>query len=134
MAVNGDDERESDGRFGGGDGDGENRDHDADWLLRCRTEAPERDKIQIRCRQHQLNADQNKNGMTSAERGEQSDAEERGGDDEEELQCWGHRAANRIGERTRLACWGSRPRDRELSLLRLKELSGEAPERACEGA
>jgi hypothetical protein len=44
-------------------------------LLRFRTETPEGNKIQIRGREHQLNADQNENGVTSAERGEQADGE-----------------------------------------------------------
>lgn len=85
MAVNGDDEREADGRFGGGDGDGKDRDHHAGRLLRLRTEAPERNEIQIRRCQHHLDTDENENSVTPAERGEQSDAEQRRRYDQEKL-------------------------------------------------
>ena len=86
MAVNGDDEGQADGGFSGSDGDGKNRDHHAGGLLRFRTETPECNEIQVCSGKHQLNADQNENGVTSAERGEQADGEQRGRDDEEKLE------------------------------------------------
>ena len=75
MAINGDDEGETNGGFGGGDGDGKDRDHYASWWLRLRAETPESDEIQVGGREHHLDADQNENGVTPAERGEQADAE-----------------------------------------------------------
>lgn len=90
MTVNGDDEREADGSFRGGDGDGKNCDHHAGGWPRLRSETPERDEIQIRCREHQLDPNQNENGVTPAKRGEQTDAEQRRRDDEAKLECGCH--------------------------------------------
>ena len=75
MAVNGDDQGETDSGFGGGDGDGKDRDQYAGGLMRFRTEAPKCDEIQVRRGKHQLNTNQNENSMTAAEGGEQADGE-----------------------------------------------------------
>src|SRR6202171_6719362 len=90
MAVNGDDEGEADGCLRRGDGDGKNRDHHTGGLLRLRTKTPEGNEVQVGRGQHHLDADQNKNGVAPAERGEQSDAEQCRGDDEEESESGCH--------------------------------------------
>ena len=41
------------------------RDHYPGGLLRLRAETPERDEIQIRCREHHLDADQDENRVTA---------------------------------------------------------------------
>ena len=50
-------------------------------------ETPERDEIQVRRGKHQLDADQDEDGVPPAQRREQSDGKQRGGDDEEEREC-----------------------------------------------
>ena len=52
MAVNGDDQGETNGGFGGGDSNGKDRDQYASWWLRLRAEAPESDEIQVRGCEH----------------------------------------------------------------------------------
>ena len=90
VAVNRDDQRETDGGFRGGDRDGEDRDHHAGRRLRLRAETPEGDEIQVRRGEHHLDADENENGVPPAQRGEQADAKERGGNDEEKCECRVH--------------------------------------------
>src|SRR5215211_3030181 len=69
VTINGDDEGESDGSFGGSDRDGENRHQHAGGRLWLRTKAPKCDKVQVRGGQHHLDANQDKDGVTPAERG-----------------------------------------------------------------
>src|SRR5712692_4031298 len=76
MTINRDDHGETDRGFGSSDGDGENCDHDAGRLCRLRSEPPKRDEIQIRRREHHLDPDEDKDRVTPAERGEQSDAKQ----------------------------------------------------------
>ena len=52
MAVDGDDQGETDDRFGGGDGDGKDRDQHPSRWLRLRAEAPEGDEVYVRGREH----------------------------------------------------------------------------------
>jgi hypothetical protein len=73
VAINGDHQRKTHGRFGCGDGDGKKGDHHADGLFRLRVKTPERDKIQVRCGQHHLNADEDENRVTPAQCSEQAD-------------------------------------------------------------
>ena len=63
-----------------------------------RTETPERDEIQVRGGEHHLDADEDEDRVTPAQRGEQSDAEQGGGDDEEE----GERGSHRFSSMTRI--------------------------------
>ena len=74
VPIDRDDQRKTDGGFGGGDRDREDRDHHAGRWLRLRAEAPEGDEIEIRRGEHHLDADQNENGVTPAQRREQADA------------------------------------------------------------
>ena len=60
-------------------------------------EALERDKVEVRGGEHHLDADQDENRVTSAQRGEKPNAEQCCGNDEEDLECQGHGAANLIG-------------------------------------
>src|SRR5207237_7172886 len=78
---------ETDRSCGGGDGDREDRDHDADRLCRLWSEPPKRDEVDVCRGQHHLDPDQNENGVTPAERCEQSDAKQRRRDDEQDRQC-----------------------------------------------
>src|SRR5205823_9603961 len=78
MKKNRDDHGETDRSFGSSDGDGKNRDHDAGRRRRLRSEPPKRDEIQIRRREHHLDPDEDKDRVTPAERGEQSDAKQSG--------------------------------------------------------
>src|SRR6266480_2647937 len=90
--------------------------------MRRRSKAPERDKIQVRSREHHLNPDQDKNRVTPAQGRKQADGKQRRGNDEEELKCWCHDAVYLAsGERTSLACWRSALGDRELSLSHRKQ-------------
>ena len=75
MTIDRDDERQPDGGFRGRDRDRENRDHHAGGCRGLRIETPEGDEIQVRRRQHHLDADENENRVTPAERREQADAE-----------------------------------------------------------
>jgi hypothetical protein len=90
VAVNGNDQRESDSGFGCGDGDGENCDHYPSGLVWFGAETPEGDEVEICCREHDLDADQDENGVTPAQCGQQSNAKQRGGNDEKELKRWSH--------------------------------------------
>jgi len=91
MALDCDNHGETDRGFGGGDGDGEDRNHYAGRLRRLRCESPKCDEVDVRRGQHHLDPDQNENGVTPAERGEQSDAKQCRGENEKELECWSHR-------------------------------------------
>src|SRR5437764_2431930 len=91
MAIDRDHEREADSRFRCGNRDGKNRDHDSGGILRGRPETPKRDEIQIRSREHQLDADENEDGVLAAERREQTDGEKRRGNDEAKLERGSHR-------------------------------------------
>ena len=90
MPVNRDHQGEADRCFRRGDGDGKDRDHDACGRGCLRAETPERDEIQVCRGEHQLDADENKDGVAPAQRGQQSDAEQSCGNDEKELESWGH--------------------------------------------
>ena len=83
--------------------DGKDGNHDADRGLGLRTETPESDEIEIGRGEHQFDADENENGVTPAEGGEQSGAKQRRGDDEEKLKggChWtGSTRASHAGDR-----------------------------------
>src|SRR5437764_14778263 len=104
MAVNRDDERETDRCFRGRDGDGKDGDHHAGRILLRGAETPERDEIQIRGSKHELDPDEDEDGVTTAKRGEQADREEGGGNDQAEWEGEGH-GVSVIGERERLARW-----------------------------
>ena len=58
--------------------------------LRMRAEAPKRDEIQVRGGEHHFNSDQNENGVTPAQHGEQTDGEQCRGDDQKKLESWSH--------------------------------------------
>ncbi len=80
MAVDGEDDAQADGSFGGGDADGENGEHDAGQRLGMRSIAPEGDEVQVGGVQHQLNADQDKDGVAAGERAGQADGKDEGGE------------------------------------------------------
>ncbi len=54
--------------------------------MRLRTEAPERDEIEVRCGKHQFDADQDENRVAPAKGSEQSDGEQCRGDNEKKLE------------------------------------------------
>src|SRR5205085_8553773 len=91
MAIDRDHERETDGRFRCGDRDGKDSDHDPGGILRDRPETPKRDEIEVRSREHQLDADENEDGVLATERREQTDGEKRRGNDEAKLERGSHR-------------------------------------------
>src|SRR5947208_11400535 len=95
VAINGDDHRQADRSFGSGNRDGKDCEHHAGWLVRLWSETPERDKIQIRSGQHQLDAYENENGVAPAQGGEQTDGKQCTGNDNEGLQCGCHRSPSR---------------------------------------
>src|SRR5438270_4629669 len=90
MAIDRDHEREADGRFRCGNRDGKNRDHDSGGILRSRAETPKRDEIEIRSREHQLDADENEDGVPATERREQANGAKRGGNDDTKLERGSH--------------------------------------------
>src|SRR3977135_235075 len=104
MAIDGDDERETDCGFRRGNGDGKDGDHHAGRILRRRPKPPESDEVQIRGRQHELDPDEDEDGVAPAERREQPDREKRGRDDEAELES-GRHGISPPGKRARLARW-----------------------------
>src|SRR5438094_2571940 len=61
VAINGDDQRKSDRSFRRGNGDRKDCDHYPGRLMRFGAEAPERDKVEVRCCEHHLDADQDEN-------------------------------------------------------------------------
>ena len=67
VAVNGNDEREADGGFGGGDGDGEDCEEDAGLGGGCdlRGVAPEGDEIEVGGVEHEFDAEEDKDGVAS---------------------------------------------------------------------
>src|ERR1051325_12044881 len=85
VAINGDDHRQTNRGFGSGDRDGEDCKHYASRLVRLRSETPECDEIQVRRGQHQLDADENKNCVTSTQGGEESDGKKCGGNEDKGL-------------------------------------------------
>src|SRR5262249_38817620 len=95
MAVNGDNHRETNTRLGCRYGDRKDCDHHAGWWVRWRSETPERNEIQVRRSEHHLDADQNENGGTPAERCEQAYGKQRRGNDEESLECGCHSSTAR---------------------------------------
>src|SRR5205823_9626427 len=105
MAVDGNDERESDSRFGGGDCDGKNRDDHAGRLRWFRTETPESDEVYVCGREHQLDPDQDENRVTPAERGEQTDGKQGRGQNEKNGErrshAWGAHATRVLVSATR---------------------------------
>ena len=80
MAIDGEDHRQADGGFRRRDADGKNREHHAGQRLGVRSKAPEGDEIQVGGVQHQLNADQNKNGVAPGERAGEADGKDEGRD------------------------------------------------------
>src|SRR5205809_6490763 len=86
MAIDGDHERETNRRFRGSDGDCENCNHDSRWLRWRGGESPERDEVDVCGGEHHFDTDQNENRVTTAERSEQSDGEQRAGNDENDRQ------------------------------------------------
>src|ERR1043166_9556952 len=85
VAINGDDHRQADCSSGSGNRDGKDCEHHAGWLARLWSETPERDEIQIRCGQHQLDADENENRVTPAKRRQESDGKQCTGNENEGL-------------------------------------------------
>src|SRR3954471_16231723 len=104
MTVDGDNKGEADRCFGRSDRDREDGDHHAGWILLHRSEPPESNEIQIRCREHELDPDQDKNRVAPAEGGEETDRKKGSGDKEAELQRGDHEAPP-PGERESLARW-----------------------------
>src|SRR2546423_602899 len=90
MTVNRQDKREADSGLGGGDRNGKDRNHDANWSFGDGAEAPEGHEVQVRRGEHQLNANENEDGVTPAERREQTDAKQRRRDDEESCEYRSH--------------------------------------------
>ena len=83
VPIHRDNEREANRRFSRRDGDRKNRHDHASWMMRLAPESPERDEIQVRCREHHLDPDQNENGVSPTQRGEEADREQSGRDNEE---------------------------------------------------
>src|SRR5213593_3905067 len=83
VAINGDDHRQTNRGFGGGDRDGKDCEHHTCWLVRLWSETPERDEIQIRRGQHQLDADEDENRVTPAKRRQESDGKQCTGNENE---------------------------------------------------
>ena len=76
MPVDRDDERQANSGFGGGDGDAEEDEQHALQRLWVRAEAPEGDEIQVRGIEHQLDADEDHDGVAPGERADQTDAKQ----------------------------------------------------------
>src|SRR5262249_42013744 len=95
MTVNIDNQCDADSGFSGRDRNGKDCDHHAGWWMRWRSETPERNEIQVRRSEHHLDADQNENGVTPAERCEQAYGKQRRGNDEESLECGCHSSTAR---------------------------------------
>ena len=64
VAIHRDNERETDRRFSRRDRDRKNRHDHASRAMRLAAESPEGDEIQVRCRQHHLDSDQNEDGVS----------------------------------------------------------------------
>src|SRR5260221_14659651 len=95
VAISGDDHRQANRGFGSGDRNGKDCEHHAGWLVWLRSETPERDKIQIRSGQHQLDADEDENRVTPTKRRQESDGKQCAGNGDEGLQCGCHRSPSR---------------------------------------
>src|SRR5438445_2051368 len=86
MAVDGNNQREADGGFGGGDADRKNNEHDAGERLGMRTVPPERDEVEVGGVEHEFDADEDEDGVAARQRAGEADGEEQGGEDEVRLQ------------------------------------------------
>ena len=85
VTIDSDDQRETDSGFGSGNGNRKNRDHHTRWRIRLGTKAPEGDEIKTGGGQHHLDSDEDENGVTPAECGQQPNGEERRRKDEKVL-------------------------------------------------
>jgi hypothetical protein len=79
--MDGDDQAQSYGSFSGGDGDGEDGEHHAGERFGMRPIAPEGDQVEVGRVQHQLNADENENGVAADQSAGQADGEQQGCDE-----------------------------------------------------
>src|ERR1043166_1458002 len=95
MTIHGYNHRQTNRGFGSRDRDCKDREHHAGWLVRLRSETPECDEIQIRGRQHQLDTNQNENGVTATQCGKQANGKQCRRHDKKNLERRCHCCANR---------------------------------------
>ena len=82
MAVDSENDAETNGCFGCGDTDGEDGKHDPGEGCWIRTIAPEGDEVEVGCIQHQLDADQDENGIAPSQCAAQPNREDESGQEE----------------------------------------------------
>ena len=86
VAVNGDHQGEADRGFGGGDRDGEDHEHHAGGRRGRGTITPEGDEIDVRRVEHQLDTEEDEDGVAPREGADEADAEKRAGEQEAEVE------------------------------------------------
>src|SRR5688572_6863444 len=80
VPVDGDDEREPDRSFSGGDADGEDGEHDSAECLGSGTITPEGDKVQVGRVEHKLDSDENEDRIATCQRASEADGKQKGGE------------------------------------------------------
>ena len=95
MAVNRDNERETDSGLGRGDRDGEQHKQHAGAGDGLRAVAPERDEVQVGGVQHQLDAEQHEDRVAAREGAGEPDAEQQAREDQAELEGTDHEKTER---------------------------------------
>src|SRR5688572_13131592 len=82
MPVDGDDESEAHGGFGGGDADGKDGEHDAAEGFGFRAVTPESDEVEVSRVEHEFDAHQNQDGVAASERAREADGKQERGEKE----------------------------------------------------
>src|SRR5436853_3085928 len=90
VTINSDYHCETNRGFGSGDSNREQRDHHARRRVRKRSKTPKCDEIQIRRSEHYLDANQNEDRVTTAQRREQADRKDARRHYKENLKRWRH--------------------------------------------